>query len=98
MGREVAEDVMATVNLSAGPLDYVDTGGNGPIVVLLHGLVMNSSVWRHVVENLRRDLRVVAPTLPLGGRARAMAGIRICLLAGSESSRPSSSRRPTFAS
>jgi pimeloyl-ACP methyl ester carboxylesterase len=63
---------MSTANLSAGAIDYVDTGGGGPVVVLMHGLVMNGSVWRHVVGHLRRDHRVLVPTLPFGGHARPM--------------------------
>jgi pimeloyl-ACP methyl ester carboxylesterase len=57
---------MQTIDLSAGTIDYDDTGGSSPIVVLLHGLVMDSSLWRHVVRDLRADHRCVAPTLPLG--------------------------------
>jgi pimeloyl-ACP methyl ester carboxylesterase len=63
---------MPTSELSAGTIDYVDTGGEGPVVVLLHGLAMNGSVWRHVVDDLRDAHRVVVPTLPLGGHALPM--------------------------
>lgn len=42
------------------------------MVVLLHGLVQNGSLWRHVVAELRPDHRCVVPTLPLGGHRRAM--------------------------
>jgi pimeloyl-ACP methyl ester carboxylesterase len=28
---------MATVEVSAGPIEYTDTGGDGPVLVLLHG-------------------------------------------------------------
>jgi pimeloyl-ACP methyl ester carboxylesterase len=61
-----------TIELSAGPLDYVDTGGDGPGVVLVHGVVMNASVWNEVIERLRGDHRCIAPTLPLGGHRRPM--------------------------
>lgn len=63
---------MAEVELSAGPIEYEDTGGAGPLVVLLHGLAMTGSVWRHVVADLRADHRCVVPTLPLGGHRRPM--------------------------
>src|SRR5919204_3464402 len=63
---------MREVELSAGTIEYEDTGGSGPTVVLLHGLVMNASVWRHVVEDLRADHRCIVPTLPLGGHRRPM--------------------------
>jgi pimeloyl-ACP methyl ester carboxylesterase len=58
---------MHLVELSAGPIEYEDTQGPGPVVVLLHGIAMNGSVWRHVVAELRSDFRCVVPTLPLGG-------------------------------
>lgn len=58
---------MPDVELSAGTIEYEDTGGGGPVVVLLHGLAMDGSVWRHVVRELRDHCRCVVPTLPLGG-------------------------------
>jgi pimeloyl-ACP methyl ester carboxylesterase len=60
------------IELTAGALDYVDTGGDGPVVVLLHGLVMDHTVWRPVVDDLRADFRCVLPTLPLGSHRRPM--------------------------
>ena len=61
---------MATIELPSGTLDYTDTGGDGPTVVLVHGLAMDGSVWRHVVEELRGRYRVVVPTMPFGAHLR----------------------------
>ena len=63
---------MQEIELSAGTIEYEDTGGSGPIVVLLHGLVMDGSLWRHVVRELRADHRCVVPTMPFGGHRRPM--------------------------
>src|SRR5258708_9863123 len=63
---------MHTIELSAGTIEYEDTGDSGPIVVLLHGLAMDGSVWRHVVRELRTDHRCVIPTMPLGSHRRPM--------------------------
>jgi pimeloyl-ACP methyl ester carboxylesterase len=63
---------MPDVELSSGTIDYEDSGGDGPVVVLVHGLIMDGSLWRHVIANLRRDFRCIAPTLPLGGHRHAM--------------------------
>ena len=63
---------MQEIELSAGIIEYEDTGGSGPVVVLLHGLVMDGSVWRHVVRELRADHRCVVPTLPVGGHRQPM--------------------------
>jgi pimeloyl-ACP methyl ester carboxylesterase len=60
------------VELSAGTIEYEDTGGSGPVIVLLHGLTMDGSLWRHVVAGLRPDHRCILPTLPLGGHRRPM--------------------------
>src|SRR5689334_7645863 len=67
---------MPAIELSAGPIDYEDSGpppgGDGPTVVLLHGLLMDSTVWREVAPALAERCRVIAPTLPLGGHRRPM--------------------------
>lgn len=63
---------MPTVELGAGPIEYEDTGGDGPVVVLTHGLTIDSSTWRHVVPLLAPTHRVVTPTLPLGSHRRPM--------------------------
>lgn len=61
---------MPEIELSAGIIEYEDTGGSGPAIVLLHGLSMDGSLWRHVVRDLRADHRCLVPTLPLGGHRR----------------------------
>jgi pimeloyl-ACP methyl ester carboxylesterase len=63
---------MPAVELSAGTIEYEDTGGPGPVIVFVHGLMMDGSLWRHVVADLRRDYRCVLPTLPLGAHRRPM--------------------------
>jgi pimeloyl-ACP methyl ester carboxylesterase len=63
---------MPKVELRAGTIDYQDTGGSGPVVVLLGGLAMDGSLWRHVVRELGDGYRCVVPTLPLGGHRRPM--------------------------
>ncbi|MGW5863486.1 alpha/beta fold hydrolase [Streptomyces sp. NPDC055239] len=57
---------MARIELTAGPVEYEDTGGTGTPIVLLHGPVQDGSVWRHVVEELGEEFRVLVPTLPYG--------------------------------
>ncbi len=65
-------DCMATVELSAGTIEYEDTGGSKPVVVIVHGVLMDSSVWRSVIAELAPDYRCVAPTLPLGAHPHPM--------------------------
>src|ERR1035441_4125358 len=54
------------IELSAGTIEYQDTG-DGPALVLLHGLMMDASLWDEPIADLSADHRCVAPTLPLGG-------------------------------
>ena len=61
-------------DLSAGTLDYVDTGGDGPTVVLVHGLLMDGSLWDGPIADLAADHRCLAPTLPLGAHRHPMSG------------------------
>src|SRR5260370_18043061 len=63
---------MPEIELSAGVIDYEDTGGEGPVLVLLDGLFRDGTVWRKGVAGLRDDYRCVLPTLPLGGHRRPM--------------------------
>ncbi|MTE13198.1 alpha/beta fold hydrolase [Nocardia aurantiaca] len=56
---------MPTVELSAGRVHYAERG-EGPAVVLLHGLLMNHTVWDEVIGKLPEGFRYVLPDLPLG--------------------------------
>jgi pimeloyl-ACP methyl ester carboxylesterase len=63
---------MKEIQLSAGTIEYQDTGGDGPAIVLLHGLMMDASLWDDVIAGLFPSHRCVAPTLPLGAHRHPM--------------------------
>ncbi|MEV8609149.1 alpha/beta hydrolase [Amycolatopsis sp. NPDC051373] len=63
---------MNEIELSAGTIEYEDTGGLGPVLVFLHGLLMDSSLWAETIADLAEEYRCVAPTLPLGAHRKAM--------------------------
>lgn len=70
----------------AGPLHYVDFGGSGPPVVLVHGLGGSHANWAAAGARLARFARVVAVDLagfgrtPLAGRAASVdANARLLL-------------------
>jgi pimeloyl-ACP methyl ester carboxylesterase len=63
---------MTEVAVSAGTIEYQDSGGDGPVLVFLHGVAMDGSVWAPVVADLRRDHRCVVPTLGHGRRLAAL--------------------------
>jgi pimeloyl-ACP methyl ester carboxylesterase len=64
---------MNEIELSTGTLQYVDSGTEGPVIVLLHGLLMDASLWDDVIADLGTDHRCIAPTLPLGAHRRTMS-------------------------
>ena len=63
---------MNQIQLSAGTIEYQDTGGDGPVLVLLHGLMMDATLWDDVIAALSASHRCVAPTLPLGAHRHPM--------------------------
>ncbi|MFF8974241.1 alpha/beta fold hydrolase [Streptomyces sp. NPDC014995] len=62
---------MRNVELPAGVVAYDDTG-SGPPVVLLHGLLMDHTLWDRVMPLLPRGFRYLRPVLPLGAHRRPM--------------------------
>jgi pimeloyl-ACP methyl ester carboxylesterase len=66
------DQAMAEIELSAGAIRYEDSGGEGPVVVLCHGLLMAASLWDAVVAELGPGVRCVRPTLPLGAHRQPM--------------------------
>jgi pimeloyl-ACP methyl ester carboxylesterase len=60
------------VTLSAGTVEYEDSGGSGRTVVLCHGLLMDGAVWEAVLPHLRDDLRVIRPVMPIGAHRLPM--------------------------
>jgi pimeloyl-ACP methyl ester carboxylesterase len=65
--------VTRQIDLSAGTIEYEDTGGDGPAIVLLPGLMMDASLWEAVIAGLQADHRCIAPTLPLGAHRHPMS-------------------------
>ncbi|MGI8330448.1 alpha/beta fold hydrolase [Actinomadura scrupuli] len=62
---------MRNVEVEGGVLEY-DEVGSGPPVVLLHGLLMDHTVWDRVLPLLPEGFRYVRPVLPLGAHRRPM--------------------------
>ena len=51
---------------------YSDTGGDGPTVVFLHGVLTNGSLWDPIVDQLRDRYRCIVPELPFGAHRTPM--------------------------
>ncbi|WP_369204356.1 alpha/beta fold hydrolase [Streptomyces sp. PU-14G] len=62
---------MREVEVPAGLIEY-DTVGSGPPVVLLHGLLMDHTVWDRVLPLLPHGFTYVRPVLPLGSHRLPM--------------------------
>lgn len=62
---------MPVADTPSGPIAYEDTGGDGPILVFGHGLLMDGRQWRKVIP-LLPEYRCITPTLPMGAHTRPM--------------------------
>lgn len=59
------------VDTHLGAVPVTDTqpeGGSGPVLMLLHGFLCDSTFWRHLIEVLPSGPRIVAPDLAAFGR------------------------------
>ncbi len=50
----------------------VRTTGSGPVVLAVHGALVDGRLWDDVVRRLEPDARLVVPDLPLGAHRRAV--------------------------
>jgi pimeloyl-ACP methyl ester carboxylesterase len=72
---------MVSLELSAGRIDYLDEG-EGPAVVLLHGVLMTPAVWDRVLSRLPTGFRYLRPLLPLGAHRQPMRADADLTMAG----------------
>jgi pimeloyl-ACP methyl ester carboxylesterase len=56
------------VQTPAGVVGYLDTGGDLPVALFVHGVATGSSLWRNAIEHLADQRRCIAVDLPLHGR------------------------------
>jgi pimeloyl-ACP methyl ester carboxylesterase len=63
---------MPQVEVTAGTIDYEDSGGEGPVLVLVPGLAMDHRQWERVVPELGDGFRCITVTLPMGAHRRPM--------------------------
>lgn len=67
-----ADGANLELELDAGSISYLDSGGGGAPLVLLHGLLMDAGQWDEVTAELAPDFRCMRPTLPQGAHRKAM--------------------------
>ncbi|WP_199435198.1 alpha/beta fold hydrolase [Qaidamihabitans albus] len=59
------------VELPSGTVRYHDAG-TGPVLVFVHGYLVNANVWRKVVPPLAGHFRCITPDWPLGSHTVPM--------------------------
>jgi pimeloyl-ACP methyl ester carboxylesterase len=62
------EALVREARLAQGTIRYRELGTGEP-VVLVHGLLNNSLLWRDMAPRLAKDFRVIAPDWPLGSHS-----------------------------
>lgn len=60
-----------TITLGTRTIAYQDVG-SGPVFVFVHGALVNSALWRHIIPALAPHIRCIAPDLPLGAHTIPM--------------------------
>ena len=67
---------------------FMESLGQGPTVVLIHGWGLHGGVWRNLAARLARSFRVLVPDLPGHGRSRGVhTGVSLAGLADDLSQR-----------
>ena len=64
----------ASVKVGGAEVSYIDAG-DGPVALFIHGVFLNSWLWRHVIEALagHGERRCIAIDLPAHGQTKVPA-------------------------
>jgi 3-oxoadipate enol-lactonase len=65
---------MPTVTLSDATL-HVEERGRGPVLLLVHGYPLDHQMWRHQLDALATNCRVIAPDLRGFGKSSVTPGV-----------------------
>lgn len=60
------------VEVTAGPIEYGDSGGEGRPIVFIGGLPHDGRLWDEVIAELSPQFRCLTPVLPLGAHRQPM--------------------------
>lgn len=63
---------MPEAEVSAGPIEYGDSGGDGRPIVFIGGLPHDESLWDGVIAELAPRFRCLTPVLPLGAQRKPL--------------------------
>lgn len=62
-----------SVNTPYGDIAYVEQG-SGPVALFVHGVLLNSALWRHVIDGLKSERRCIAIDILGHGATKAAPG------------------------
>lgn len=63
---------MPAIEVTAGPIDYGDSGGEGRPLVFIGGLPHDERLWDGVITELAPQFRCLTPVLPLGAQRKPL--------------------------
>jgi pimeloyl-ACP methyl ester carboxylesterase len=66
--RNNVEQYQRQVQTKSGSVGYLDTGGDLPVALFVHGVATGSTLWRNAIPLLADQRRCIAVDLPLHGR------------------------------
>ncbi len=78
------EQSQRQVQTASGPVGYLDTGGDLPVALFVHGVATASSLWSNAIGLLADQRRCIAVDLPLHGRTPAAPDQEFTLTAMAE--------------
>ena len=70
-GGEHGDWGVGEIRLGQGVMRYREVG-EGPILLFVHGILANGTLWREVVPRLSGKFRCGVPDLPVDGHAAPM--------------------------
>lgn len=70
---DVIETHSKTATVHGSTVTYVEAG-EGPVLLLIHGMAGTCAGWREVIEPLAREHTVIAPDLPGHGESAPLGG------------------------
>ena len=66
--RDNFKQYQRQVQTRSGPVGYLDSGGDLPVALFVHGVATGSTLWRNAIPLLADQRRCIAVDLPLHGR------------------------------
>lgn len=63
---------MPEIEVTAGPIEYGDSGGEGRPIIFIGGLPHDEALWDEVIAELAPQFRCLTPVLPLGAQRKPL--------------------------